>query len=35
MGNVTSSSDNQIGFCMPYVDDLIVRSMSDYGALEH
>ena len=35
MGNVTGSSDNQAGFCMPYVDDLIVRSMSDYGALEH
>ena len=35
MGNVTGSSDNQTGFCMPYVDDLIVRSMSDYGALEH
>ena len=35
MENVTGSSDNQTGFCMPYVDDLIVRSMSDYGALEH
>lgn len=35
MGNVTGSSDNQTGFCMPYVDDLIVRSMSDYGALEY
>ena len=35
IGNVTGSSDSQIGFCMPYVDDLIVRSMSDYGALEH
>ena len=35
MGNVTGSSDNQAGFCIPYVDDLIVRSMSDYGALEH
>ena len=35
MGNVTGSSDNQTGFCMPYVDDLILRSMSDYGALEH
>ena len=35
MGNVTSSSDNQTGFCMPYVNDLIVHSRSDYGALEH
>ena len=24
MGNVTGSSDNQTGFCMPCVDDLIV-----------
>ena len=35
IGNATDSSDNQIGFCMAYVDDLIVRSMSNYGALEH
>jgi len=35
MGNVNGSSDNQTGFCMPYVDDLIVRSMSDVEALEH
>ena len=35
MGNVTSSSDNQTGFCIPYVNDLIVHSRSDYGALEH
>ena len=35
MGNATSSSDNQTGFCMPYVNDLIVHSRSDYGALEH
>ena len=32
--HVTGSSDNQTGFCMPYVD-LIVRSMSNYGPLEH
>ncbi|KAL9984580.1 hypothetical protein ACROYT_G006890 [Oculina patagonica] len=35
MGNVTGSSDKQHGFCMPYVDDLIVRSMSHVDALEH
>ena len=35
MGNVTGSSDNQTGFCMPYVDDLIVCRMSDHGTLEH
>ena len=35
MGNVTGSSDNHTGFCMPYVDDLILRSMSDADALEH
>ena len=35
MGNVTGSSGNQTGFCMPYVDDFIVHGMSDYGALEH
>ena len=34
VGHVTGSSDNQTGFCMPYVD-LIVCNMSDYGALEH
>lgn len=35
MGNVTGSSDSQDGFCMPYVDDLCVRSLSDDSALEH
>ena len=35
MGNVTGSSNKQTGFCMPNVDDLIVRSMFDYGALQH
>ena len=35
MGNVAGSSDHQHGFCMPYVDDLIVRSMSHVDALEH
>ena len=34
MGNVTGSSDNQTVFCMPYVDDLILRSMSDSDALD-
>ncbi len=35
MGNVTGSSDNQHGFCMPHIDDLITRSMSHVDALEH
>ena len=35
MGNVTGSSYHQHGFCMPYVDDLIVRSMSHVDAFEH
>ena len=34
MGNVTGSSDHQHGFCMPYVDDLIVRSISHVDLLE-
>ena len=34
MGNVTGSSDNQTVFCRPYVDDLILRSMSDSDALD-
>ena len=35
MENVTGSSDHQHGFCIPHVDDLIVRSMSHVNALEH
>ena len=35
MGNVIGSSDNQTDFCVLYIEDLIIRSMSDYGALEH
>ena len=35
MGNVTGSSDSQTGFCMPYVNDLVVRSTPDANALEH
>ena len=34
MGNVTGSSDSQTVFCRPYVDDLILRSMSDSDALD-
>ena len=34
IGNVTGSSDNQTGFCMSYIDDLILRSMSDSDALD-
>ena len=29
MGNVTGSSNNQTGFCMPYVDEF------DYCAVQH
>ena len=35
MGNVTGSSDHQHKLSMPYVDDLIVRSMSHDDAFAH
>lgn len=36
MGSVSSDKNShQEGFCMPYIDDLTVRSMSDCEALSH